>query len=139
MVLGNTTIPSHLGVKESALSLHPHPRSSSGMQWIIQDCLRKRQRKSVLNPAGRILLSNFLYWCLIAFWIRRTHSSPRGPSDADDQPFYPSREDEPTGFATALIFVCLAICLSLACLFFVCLPDDSFKISREETTVHKEI
>ena len=47
-----------------------------------------------------ILLSNFLYWCLIAFWIRRTHSSSRGPRDADNKPFYPSREDEPAGFAT---------------------------------------
>ena len=47
-----------------------------------------------------ILLSNFLYWCPIAFWIRRTHSSPRGPSDAVDKPFYPSREDEPACFET---------------------------------------
>lgn len=46
----------HLGVKESALSLHPPPQvfiwHAGDHTGLSKEC---RERKSVLNPAGRIL------------------------------------------------------------------------------------
>lgn len=145
MVLGNPAIPSTLEWKNLPYLCIPHPRSSSGMQGIIQDCLRnaERERKSVLNPAGRIVddfafkLSLLVSDCLLD---KENTQLAQGPQWCCRQAFLPIK-----GGRTRLLcdlqwcsFPWLFVYHWLIYFSFVChmVP---LKYPEKEATIHKEI